>query len=183
MILKHLCFFKPVERKEESFANNSSHETRPSVTEQIPPPESNSFTASARRVREFGSAGTGTELGSSRVSREIGFCILLGFPELPLRISFHFGKDAALVAVEVQHRGGYLYDTMPLLDSYFLKQILVFTRKLDLLLSVLRQLMLTSYQQLFHQRVLLRYQSWIWHPGLKHHLPNLFMQWHNVTAQ
>ncbi|XP_042743044.1 protein phosphatase 1 regulatory subunit 12B isoform X4 [Lagopus leucura] len=40
---------KESERKEESFANNSSHETRPSVTEQIPPPESNSFTASARR--------------------------------------------------------------------------------------------------------------------------------------
>ncbi|XP_052558500.1 protein phosphatase 1 regulatory subunit 12B isoform X4 [Tympanuchus pallidicinctus] len=40
---------KESERKEESFANDSSHETRPSVTEQIPPPESNSFTASARR--------------------------------------------------------------------------------------------------------------------------------------
>ncbi|XP_049688341.1 protein phosphatase 1 regulatory subunit 12B isoform X3 [Accipiter gentilis] len=37
------------ERKEEPFANHSSHETRPSITEQIPPPEPNSFTASARR--------------------------------------------------------------------------------------------------------------------------------------
>uniref|UniRef100_A0A8B9PZB5 Protein phosphatase 1 regulatory subunit n=1 Tax=Apteryx owenii TaxID=8824 RepID=A0A8B9PZB5_APTOW len=36
-------------QKEESFANHSSHETRPSITEQIPPPEPNSFTASARR--------------------------------------------------------------------------------------------------------------------------------------
>ncbi|OXB72292.1 UNVERIFIED_CONTAM: hypothetical protein H355_003825 [Colinus virginianus] len=36
-------------KKEESFANHSSHDTRPSITEQIPPPESNSFTASARR--------------------------------------------------------------------------------------------------------------------------------------
>ncbi|XP_010211776.1 PREDICTED: protein phosphatase 1 regulatory subunit 12B [Tinamus guttatus] len=36
-------------RKEESFANHSSHETRPTITEQIPPPEPNSFTASARR--------------------------------------------------------------------------------------------------------------------------------------
>nr|XP_013817432.1 PREDICTED: protein phosphatase 1 regulatory subunit 12B isoform X4 [Apteryx mantelli mantelli] len=40
---------KESERKEESFANHSSHETRPSITEQIPPPEPNSFTASARR--------------------------------------------------------------------------------------------------------------------------------------
>ncbi|NWI27614.1 MYPT2 phosphatase, partial [Sula dactylatra] len=40
---------KESERKEEPFANHSSHETRPSITEQIPPPESNSFTASARR--------------------------------------------------------------------------------------------------------------------------------------
>ncbi|XP_065603539.1 protein phosphatase 1 regulatory subunit 12B isoform X5 [Cyrtonyx montezumae] len=40
---------KESERKEESFANHSSHDTRPSITEQIPPPESNSFTASARR--------------------------------------------------------------------------------------------------------------------------------------
>ncbi|KAM4645892.1 protein phosphatase 1 regulatory subunit 12B [Amazona ochrocephala] len=40
---------KESERKEEPFANHSSHETRPSVTEQIPPPEPNSFTASARR--------------------------------------------------------------------------------------------------------------------------------------
>ncbi|NWU71325.1 MYPT2 phosphatase, partial [Pterocles burchelli] len=37
------------ERKQEPFANHSSHETRPSITEQIPPPEPNSFTASARR--------------------------------------------------------------------------------------------------------------------------------------
>ncbi|NWX89426.1 MYPT2 phosphatase, partial [Nothoprocta pentlandii] len=36
-------------RKEESFANHASHETRPTITEQIPPPESNSFTASSRR--------------------------------------------------------------------------------------------------------------------------------------
>ncbi|XP_075578370.1 protein phosphatase 1 regulatory subunit 12B isoform X6 [Pelecanus crispus] len=41
---------KESERKEEPFANHSSHETRPSITEQIPPPEPNSFTASARRV-------------------------------------------------------------------------------------------------------------------------------------
>ncbi|XP_009866398.1 PREDICTED: protein phosphatase 1 regulatory subunit 12B-like, partial [Apaloderma vittatum] len=40
---------KDSERKEEPFANHSSHETRPSVTEQIPAPEPNSFTASARR--------------------------------------------------------------------------------------------------------------------------------------
>ncbi|KFV58334.1 Protein phosphatase 1 regulatory subunit 12B, partial [Tyto alba] len=40
---------KDSERKEEPFANHSSHETRPSTTEQIPPPEPNSFTASARR--------------------------------------------------------------------------------------------------------------------------------------
>ncbi|XP_076214315.1 protein phosphatase 1 regulatory subunit 12B isoform X3 [Aptenodytes patagonicus] len=40
---------KETERKEEPFANHSSHETRPSITEQIPPPEPNSFTASARR--------------------------------------------------------------------------------------------------------------------------------------
>ncbi|NXF45929.1 MYPT2 phosphatase, partial [Oceanites oceanicus] len=40
---------KESERKEESFANHSGHETRPSITEQIPPPEPNSFTASARR--------------------------------------------------------------------------------------------------------------------------------------
>ncbi|NXL60632.1 MYPT2 phosphatase, partial [Chordeiles acutipennis] len=40
---------KESERKEEPFANHSSHETRPSITEQIPPPEPNSFTAAARR--------------------------------------------------------------------------------------------------------------------------------------
>ncbi|XP_054659534.1 protein phosphatase 1 regulatory subunit 12B isoform X3 [Grus americana] len=40
---------KESERKEEPFANHSSHETRPSITEQIPPPEPNSFTASTRR--------------------------------------------------------------------------------------------------------------------------------------
>uniref|UniRef100_A0A8C3KZN1 Protein phosphatase 1 regulatory subunit n=1 Tax=Chrysolophus pictus TaxID=9089 RepID=A0A8C3KZN1_CHRPC len=40
---------KESERKEESFANHSSPETKPTITEQIPPPESNSFTASARR--------------------------------------------------------------------------------------------------------------------------------------
>ncbi|KAM6108282.1 LOW QUALITY PROTEIN: protein phosphatase 1 regulatory subunit 12B-like [Pterocles gutturalis] len=40
---------KETERKQEPFANHSSHETRPSITEQIPPPEPNSFTASARR--------------------------------------------------------------------------------------------------------------------------------------
>ncbi|NXL85366.1 MYPT2 phosphatase, partial [Alectura lathami] len=48
---------KDSERKEESFANHSSHETRPTITEQIPPPEPNSFTASARRVSEFGISG------------------------------------------------------------------------------------------------------------------------------
>ncbi|XP_074019518.1 protein phosphatase 1 regulatory subunit 12B isoform X2 [Numenius arquata] len=41
---------KESERKEEPFANHSSHDTRPSITEQMPPPEPNSFTASARRV-------------------------------------------------------------------------------------------------------------------------------------
>ncbi|NXF97944.1 MYPT2 phosphatase, partial [Eubucco bourcierii] len=40
---------KESERKEEPFANHSSHETRPSITEQMPAPEPNSFTASARR--------------------------------------------------------------------------------------------------------------------------------------
>uniref|UniRef100_A0A8C3K3T3 Protein phosphatase 1 regulatory subunit n=1 Tax=Calidris pygmaea TaxID=425635 RepID=A0A8C3K3T3_9CHAR len=40
---------KESERKEEPFANHSSHDSRPSVTEQMPPPEPNSFTASARR--------------------------------------------------------------------------------------------------------------------------------------
>ncbi|XP_054251967.1 protein phosphatase 1 regulatory subunit 12B isoform X3 [Indicator indicator] len=40
---------KESERKEETFDNHSSHETRPSITEQIPAPEPNSFTASARR--------------------------------------------------------------------------------------------------------------------------------------
>ncbi|NXK66075.1 MYPT2 phosphatase, partial [Sylvietta virens] len=40
---------KESERKEEPFANHSSRETRPSITEQMPPPEPNSFTASARR--------------------------------------------------------------------------------------------------------------------------------------
>ncbi|NXO21122.1 MYPT2 phosphatase, partial [Cisticola juncidis] len=40
---------KESERKEEPFANHSSHESRPSITEQMPPPEPNSFTASARR--------------------------------------------------------------------------------------------------------------------------------------
>ncbi|NWW45959.1 MYPT2 phosphatase, partial [Pedionomus torquatus] len=38
---------KESERKEEPFANHSSHDTRRSITE--PPPEPNSFTASARR--------------------------------------------------------------------------------------------------------------------------------------
>ncbi|NXV62770.1 MYPT2 phosphatase, partial [Molothrus ater] len=38
---------KESERKEEPFANHSSHESRPSITE--PAPEPNSFTASARR--------------------------------------------------------------------------------------------------------------------------------------
>ncbi|KFR17280.1 Protein phosphatase 1 regulatory subunit 12B, partial [Opisthocomus hoazin] len=45
---------KESERKEEPFANHSSHETRPSITEQVPPPESNSFTASARRFSWLG---------------------------------------------------------------------------------------------------------------------------------
>ncbi|NXO19116.1 MYPT2 phosphatase, partial [Oriolus oriolus] len=40
---------KESERKEEPFANHSSCESRPSITEQMPPPEPNSFTASARR--------------------------------------------------------------------------------------------------------------------------------------
>ncbi|RMB99475.1 hypothetical protein DUI87_24212 [Hirundo rustica rustica] len=40
---------KESERKEEPFANHSSREPRPSITEQMPPPEPNSFTASARR--------------------------------------------------------------------------------------------------------------------------------------
>ncbi|XP_017595322.1 PREDICTED: protein phosphatase 1 regulatory subunit 12B isoform X2 [Corvus brachyrhynchos] len=40
---------KESERKEEPFANHSSRESRPSITEQMPPPEPNSFTASARR--------------------------------------------------------------------------------------------------------------------------------------
>ncbi|XP_075299421.1 protein phosphatase 1 regulatory subunit 12B isoform X3 [Opisthocomus hoazin] len=45
---------KESERKEEPFANHSSHETRPSIAEQVPPPESNSFTASARRFSWLG---------------------------------------------------------------------------------------------------------------------------------
>ncbi|NWR91832.1 MYPT2 phosphatase, partial [Furnarius figulus] len=40
---------KESERKEEPFANHSSRDSRPSITEQMPPPEPNSFTASARR--------------------------------------------------------------------------------------------------------------------------------------
>ncbi|XP_059723883.1 protein phosphatase 1 regulatory subunit 12B isoform X4 [Haemorhous mexicanus] len=40
---------KESERKEEPFANHSSCESRPSITEQMPAPEPNSFTASARR--------------------------------------------------------------------------------------------------------------------------------------
>ncbi|XP_037741249.1 protein phosphatase 1 regulatory subunit 12B isoform X5 [Chelonia mydas] len=40
---------KEAERKKESFANHSGHEPRTSVTEQIPPPEHNSFTASPAR--------------------------------------------------------------------------------------------------------------------------------------
>ncbi|XP_038018723.1 protein phosphatase 1 regulatory subunit 12B isoform X5 [Motacilla alba alba] len=40
---------KEPERKEEPFANHSSRESRPSITEQMPAPEPNSFTASARR--------------------------------------------------------------------------------------------------------------------------------------
>ncbi|NWH28027.1 MYPT2 phosphatase, partial [Grus americana] len=52
---------KESERKEEPFANHSSHETRPSITEQIPPPEPNSFTASTRRVSEFGINGKADE--------------------------------------------------------------------------------------------------------------------------
>ncbi|NWV91829.1 MYPT2 phosphatase, partial [Machaerirhynchus nigripectus] len=40
---------KESERKEEPFANHSSRESRPSIAEQMPPPEPNSFTASARR--------------------------------------------------------------------------------------------------------------------------------------
>ncbi|NXK34347.1 MYPT2 phosphatase, partial [Piprites chloris] len=44
---------KESERKEEPFANHSSRESRPSITEQMPPPEPNSFTASARRVSDW----------------------------------------------------------------------------------------------------------------------------------
>ncbi|XP_026510154.1 protein phosphatase 1 regulatory subunit 12B isoform X5 [Terrapene carolina triunguis] len=40
---------KEAERKKESFANHSGHEPRTSVTEQIPPPEHNSFTAAPAR--------------------------------------------------------------------------------------------------------------------------------------
>ncbi|XP_039390343.1 protein phosphatase 1 regulatory subunit 12B isoform X8 [Mauremys reevesii] len=40
---------KEAERKKESFANHSGHEPRTSVTEQIPPPEHNSFTAAPGR--------------------------------------------------------------------------------------------------------------------------------------
>ncbi|KAM7171252.1 protein phosphatase 1 regulatory subunit 12B isoform 4-T5 [Macrochelys suwanniensis] len=40
---------KEAERKKESFANHSGHEPRISVTEQISPPEHNSFTASPAR--------------------------------------------------------------------------------------------------------------------------------------
>ncbi|XP_053881597.1 protein phosphatase 1 regulatory subunit 12B isoform X6 [Malaclemys terrapin pileata] len=40
---------KEAERKKESFANHSSHEPRTSVTEQVPPPEHNSFTAAPAR--------------------------------------------------------------------------------------------------------------------------------------
>ncbi|XP_032647780.1 protein phosphatase 1 regulatory subunit 12B isoform X2 [Chelonoidis abingdonii] len=40
---------KEAERKKESFANHSSHEPRTSITEQIPPPEQNSFTAAPAR--------------------------------------------------------------------------------------------------------------------------------------
>ncbi|CAM4685714.1 protein phosphatase 1 regulatory subunit 12B isoform X1 [Caretta caretta] len=40
---------KEAERKKESFANHSGHEPRTSITEQIPPPEHNSFTASPAR--------------------------------------------------------------------------------------------------------------------------------------
>ncbi|XP_071434541.1 protein phosphatase 1 regulatory subunit 12B isoform X4 [Pithys albifrons albifrons] len=47
---------KESERKEEPFANHSSRESRPSITEQMPPPEPNSFTASARRFSWLGRA-------------------------------------------------------------------------------------------------------------------------------
>uniref|UniRef100_A0A452IRJ3 Protein phosphatase 1 regulatory subunit n=1 Tax=Gopherus agassizii TaxID=38772 RepID=A0A452IRJ3_9SAUR len=40
---------KEAERKKESFANHSGHEPRTSVTEQIPPPEHNSFSAAPAR--------------------------------------------------------------------------------------------------------------------------------------
>ncbi|NWU96636.1 MYPT2 phosphatase, partial [Upupa epops] len=40
---------KESERKEEPFANHSNHESRRSIAGQVPPPEPNSFTASARR--------------------------------------------------------------------------------------------------------------------------------------
>ncbi|XP_075766315.1 protein phosphatase 1 regulatory subunit 12B isoform X6 [Pelodiscus sinensis] len=40
---------KEAERKNKSFANHSGHESRPSITEQIPPPEHNSFATSSAR--------------------------------------------------------------------------------------------------------------------------------------
>lgn len=59
--------FKIVERKEEPFANHSSRESRPSITEQMPPPEPNSFTASARRVSEFGISGDSSSAQEQKV--------------------------------------------------------------------------------------------------------------------
>uniref|UniRef100_A0A8D0B9E1 Protein phosphatase 1 regulatory subunit n=1 Tax=Salvator merianae TaxID=96440 RepID=A0A8D0B9E1_SALMN len=45
---------KEAEKKEESFANHSNHEPRALITEQVPPPEHNSFTmSSARRISPF----------------------------------------------------------------------------------------------------------------------------------
>ncbi|RLV95293.1 hypothetical protein DV515_00012897 [Chloebia gouldiae] len=59
---------KESERKEEPFANHSSRESRPSITEQMPPPEPNSFTASARRVSEFGLNGDSSSAQKQKFS-------------------------------------------------------------------------------------------------------------------
>ncbi|NWI92923.1 MYPT2 phosphatase, partial [Pitta sordida] len=57
-------------RKEEPFANHSSRESRPSIPEQIPPPEPNSFTASARRVSEFGTNGDSAVLETGEEQKD-----------------------------------------------------------------------------------------------------------------
>ncbi|NXK94688.1 MYPT2 phosphatase, partial [Formicarius rufipectus] len=63
---------KESERKEEPFANHSSRESRPSITEQMPPSEPNSFTASARRVSEFGINGDSAQKDESPSSWRLG---------------------------------------------------------------------------------------------------------------